>query len=157
MHFLQVDVALQDSEIPSTIMPGRDMLGFAEVSNPNIRTVTPEYLVADKVTLYLEEHGRPDADRVKDIVHAALVIEGCALDKDQLTQLLASRALHREVVDKLRQPVPAPPDRWNDRFQELIEQANSNMTMREAMKIIEDAINGIRDQAVIIATKPDAK
>lgn len=151
IHFLRVDIALQDTEIPSELLPGRDMLGFAEVSNPQIRTVIPEYLVADKVTLYLEEHGTPDADRVKDIVHAALVIQSCSLDKGRLTDLLADRAAHRDVVGKLSRTLPNPPDRWNDRFDELIEQANTNMTMREAMNIIRDTINQIRDKAVDIA------
>lgn len=153
IHFLQVDIALQDTEIPSKLLPGRDLLGFAEVSNPQIRTVTPEYLVADKVTLYLEEHGTADADRVKDIVHAALIIQSCSLEKVHLTKLLADRAVHREVVDKLRLPVPDPPDRWNDRFDELIEQANTNMTMREAINIIKEKINEIRIEAVTLAAK----
>ena len=73
------------------------------------------------------------------------------LEKVQLTKLLADRAVDREVVDKLRQPVPDPPDRWNDRFDELIEQANTNMTMCEAMKIIKEKINDIRNEAVVIA------
>jgi hypothetical protein len=68
MHFLQVDIALQDGELPTRLVHARDMLKFAEVANFRVRMVTPEFLFADKVTLYLEEHRKPDADRVKDIV-----------------------------------------------------------------------------------------
>ncbi len=147
MHFLQVDVALQDGKVPSQLLPGRNMLGFAQVDNPQIRTVTPEYLVADKITLYLEEHGKPDANRVKDIVHAALLIQKCSLSKDRLKELLVDRALHREVVDKLSEPLPNPPECWNDRFDELIEQANSNMSMGDAMETIRDTMNNVYDNA----------
>jgi hypothetical protein len=98
IHFMQVDVALQDGDVPSQIVQGRDMLRFAEVDNPLVRTVTPEYLVADKITLYLEEHGRPDANRVKDICHAVLLIQNCSLDNRTLAESFAERAAHREVV-----------------------------------------------------------
>lgn len=140
-YFLQLDIALQDGDVPSKMQPGRDLLNFAEVANPNVRTVTPEYLVADKVTLYLEEHGQPDANRVKDIVHAALLIERSPLDKDKLTHLLASRASHREVVHKLKDPIPDPPEHWKDRFDELMEPTNSNMTITEAMDVIRKTIH----------------
>ena len=47
--------------------------------------------------------------------------------------------------------MPDPPDRWNDRFDELIEQANTNVTMCEAMNIIKEKINEIRNEAIMIA------
>jgi hypothetical protein len=153
MHFMQVDIALQEGELPSQLVQGRDMLGFAGVTNPHVRTVTPEYLVADKVTLYLEEHGVPDANRVKDIVHAALVIEGCSLDTTRLTELLADRAVHREVVGKLKKGIPDPPTHWNDPFEELMEQAQSTMTMQQAIKKIRKAIDEVSAKAVVIAEK----
>lgn len=152
LHFMQIDIALQHGNVPSQLIDGRDMLNFAGVQNPKIRTVTPEYLVADKVTLYLEEHGQPDAGRVKDIVHAALLIQNCSLNKESLTELLAEHAHQREVVQKLNEPIPNPPEHWNDRFDELMEQANSNMSIREAMKTIRDCIDGVREHAYELAT-----
>jgi hypothetical protein len=151
MHFMQVDIALQNGMLPSRLVQARNMLEFAGVANPQVRTVTAEYLVADKVTLYLEEHGQPDADRVKDIVHAALVIENCPLDAGRLTELLADRAVHRDVVHKLGDPVPDPPERWNDRFDELMEQAQSSMSMHQGMERIRAATNVIRDKAKALA------
>jgi hypothetical protein len=157
MHFLQIDIALQDGELPSRLVRARDMLRFAGVANPQVRTVTPEYLVADKVTLYLEEHGQPDAERVKDIVHAALIIEQCSLNKNRLAELLADRAVHRNVVDKLKEPIPDPPDRWNDRFDELMEQAQSDMTMLEAMEIIRATTNKVRAKAQDLAKRKTSR
>lgn len=148
IHFLQVDISLQDGEVPSNLVDARDMLKFAGVDNPRVRIVTPEYLVADKVTLYLEEHGTPGADRVKDIVHAALVIEQCTLDREQLAVLIADRAVHREVVEKLNDEIPDPPEHWDDRFQELVEQAEAQMTMMDAMHLIRASLDSVRNQAL---------
>lgn len=148
MHVLQIDVALQHGDLPTAMVPGRDMLGFAGVANPQVRTVTAEFLFADKVTLYLEEHGRPNADRVKDIMHAALIAERSSFNRDALANLLADRAIHRDVLKKLAQPIPAPPKRWKEQFEELREQAQSAMTMQQAIKIIEDTVKHVRAKAV---------
>lgn len=148
LHQLEVDVALQVGELPSKIKPGRHMLAFAGVENPKIRTVTAEYLFADKVTLYLEEQGREDTERVKDIVHAALVAEKSKFDTNKLTQVLADRAVHRDVVDKLEEKIPDPPKQWKYQFEELREQAGSAMTLAEAMEIIENTISNVRKKAV---------
>ena len=96
------------------------------------------------MTLYLEEHGRPDADRVKDIVRAALIAESCTFSRDELARLLVDRAAHRDVLSKLARPIPAPPRHWQEQFEELSEQAQSSMTMQQAMKIIGDAVEQVR-------------
>lgn len=148
LHQLEVAVALQVGDLPSEIKPARNMLAFAGVENPEIRIVTPEYLFADKVTLYLEEHGSEDAERVKDIVHAALVAEKIKFDTEKLAQVMADRAVHREVVDKLEKKVPDPPKRWKEQFKELREQAGSAMTMSDAIEIIESTVSKVREKAV---------
>lgn len=157
LHVLQVDVALQDGELPTISMPGRHMLQFAGIENLEVRTVTAEYLFADKVTLYLEEHGKPDAERVKDIVHAALIASSRSLNLEELAKILANRALHREVVEKLAEKIPEPPKRWKDQFEELREQAESSMTMQDAIEIIERTVSRVRDAALKIARKTTGK
>lgn len=151
IHALLVDVALQNGPLPTITAPAKDMLNFADVENPEVRIVTPEYLFADKVTLYLEEHGRPDADRVKDIVHAALVAKTKNLNLDELADMMADRAIHREVVEKLKTKIPEAPDRWKDQFEELREEAQSSMTMKEAIVVIEDTVRKVREKAIEIA------
>lgn len=150
LHLLQVDIALQDRDVPTEMRPGRDMLGFAGIENPYIRTVTPEYLLADKVCLYLEEHGKPDADRVKDIVHAALLIECCSLNAEKVAQSFAASAVHRDVLDKLNRQVPPPPDYWEDRFNELVEEAKSDMSMQEAIDMIRKVVTYVRKRVLEI-------
>ncbi|HEY9778195.1 MAG TPA: nucleotidyl transferase AbiEii/AbiGii toxin family protein [Planktothrix sp.] len=157
MHFLQVDIALQDGALPTALVEGRDMLGFADVANPQVRTVTPEFLFADKTTLYLEEHGRPGANRVKDIVHAALIAENCNLSLDELTKVLADRATHRSVVGKLSAAIPDPPDDWNDRFEELIEQAQSRMTIQQAMRLIRETVDKVVCKAAALASEQSSE
>ncbi len=155
IHTLLVDVALQNGQMPTITTPAKDMLNFAGVVNPDVRIVTPEYLFADKVTLYLEEHGRKDADRVKDIVHAALVATTKNLNLDELAEMMADRAVHREVVEKLANKIPDAPVRWKDQFEELREEANSSMNMRDAIAIIEDTVKKVREKAIAIAKAKD--
>jgi hypothetical protein len=151
LTFIQVDIALQHGDVPSELTDGRDLLAFADVANPKVRIATPEYLLADKLTLYLEEHGKPDADRVKDIVHAALIIQNCSPNMEQLTECLAERAFHREVLDKLKLEFPDPPDHWQDRFEELIKQADAEMRIDEALAVIRETLKSVRTKAYNLA------
>lgn len=141
---LELDLALADKQIPARVMPGRNMLGFAGVKNPRIQIMCPEYLIADKTTLYLKERGNEHFDRVNDLAHAALLIERCNLNQEYLVQGLTAYATQRGVAGKLTEPIPAPPDWWNDKFEESMEQSKSDMTLREAIDLVGNTLKSVR-------------
>ena len=115
----------------------------------------PEYIIADKVTLFLKENGNQDFERPNDIAHAALLIENCNLDMDRLTEGLSQYAIQRDVVDKLIEQIPDAPDRWEDRFNESMEQSKSALTLPEAMNLIRDMVYLVRNRAFDLACKRD--
>jgi hypothetical protein len=86
-----------------------------------------------------------------------LLIQNCSLNRETLKELLAERAHHREVVEKLIEPMPTPPEHWHDRFDELMEQANSNMSIQQSMEIIGDCIEQVRERAYQLAIERDSK
>lgn len=86
------------------------MLDFAGVNNPEIQVMCPEYLIADKLTLYLKQQSDDfSADRLNDIAHSALIIEKCHLDQDRLAEGPAQSAIQRNVVNDLIERNPGSP------------------------------------------------
>ncbi len=114
-------------------------------------------MFADKVTLYLEEHGREDADRVKDVVHAALLAQKIKFNSEALVSILADRAIHREVIDELKEKLPDPPKRWKSQFEELCAQSRSALSMAEAMLILERTVEPVRTKAIALASEQPRK
>lgn len=43
-----LDVGVQDQQVPLVYVSGKDRLAFADVKNPRIATICPEYLIAEK-------------------------------------------------------------------------------------------------------------
>lgn len=150
-HLYEVDLAMQNKESPTRETPGHDLLGFAQVENPEIRALCPEYIIADKVTLYLKENGKEDFERVNDVAHVALIIENTDLDLDRLTEGLAQYAIQRDVVNELIERIPDAPERWEDKFQEAMEQSKSDLALAQAMDMIRDTVDLVRDRAFDVA------
>lgn len=146
-HLYEVDLAMQNKETPTREMPGHDLLGFAQVENPEIRALCPEYIIADKVTLYLKENGKEDFERVNDVAHVALIIENTDLDLDRLTEGLSQYAIQRDVVNELIERIPDAPERWEDKFQESMEQSKSDLSLAQAMDMVRDTVDMVRDRA----------
>lgn len=150
-HLYEVDLAMQNKETPTRETTGHDLLSFAGVENPEIHTMCPEYIIADKVTLYLKENGKEDFERSNDLAHAALLIQNTDLDLDRLTEGLAQYAIQRDVVNELIEYMPDAPDRWEDKFQEAMEQSKSDLSLAEAMDMIRDTVDLVRDRAFDVA------
>jgi hypothetical protein len=150
-HLYEVDLAMQNKENHTHETRGHDLLNFAEVENPHIHTLCPEYIIADKATLYLKENGNEDFERVNDIAHAALLIENINLDLERLTEGLAQYAIQRDVVDELLEKIPDAPDDWQDKFQDAMEQSKSDLTLSEAMDMIRGTIDLVRGRAYDVA------
>lgn len=150
---LELDLALSDKQIPTQIISGRNMLGFAQVENPRIQTMCPEYLIADKSTLYLKECSNENFDRVNDLAHTALLIKRCNLNQEQLVEGLAIYAIKRGVIEKLSSPIPDPPDWWNSQFEESMEQSDTDMTLTQAMDLVRDTLTSARDSVTRLCSE----
>ncbi len=77
---MQIDFGIKPDDTPVEKHHGRDVLSFAGVNNPAITTASREYLAADKISLVLEQ----GAERPRDLVHGALLLEEDKIDLDIL-------------------------------------------------------------------------
>jgi hypothetical protein len=105
-----IDAGVKDQSVPVERASGRDVLGFAEVENPIITTVSREYLAADKVTLFLEKgiYG----DRPRDIVHGALLLEEGKYNEAALSTWIEKLGERRGVTGLLAEPLEPPTKAW---------------------------------------------
>jgi len=143
----QVDVALQKGDIPTCEIQGKDLLSFAEIPNPTICVMAPEYLVADKVTLFMSRQGH-EHERPNDLAHAALLIQHCDLDKEKLAQGIAQYAISREVVDKLHDKIPNAPIEWRNGFEIAMKQAKSDLTLEKSLELISEVVEPVFNRAI---------
>lgn len=105
-----IDAGIKAKDIPTDRIKGRDVLGFADIPNPVITTVAREYLIADKITLFLESGF--EGKRPRDVVHAALLLAAGSYKRDLLVRWLDKFGAVRQIADKLRRPVAEPSTDW---------------------------------------------
>jgi Nucleotidyl transferase AbiEii toxin, Type IV TA system len=105
-----IDAGIKAQDIPIDRIKGRDVLGFADIPNPVITTVAREYLIADKITLFLETGF--EGKRPRDVVHAALLLTAGSYNCDLLVHWLEKFGAVRQVADKLHHPLTKPTADW---------------------------------------------
>lgn len=105
-----IDAGIKEPTLPVETVKGRDVLDFAGVANPLITTASREYLIADKITLFLEKGA--DGDRPRDIVHAAVLLDEGKYVDALLREWLIKFAERRGVTNKLNQPQEKATNEW---------------------------------------------
>jgi hypothetical protein len=105
-----IDAGVKQANLPTERASGRDVLAFAEVENPVITTLSREYLIADKVTLFLQKG--VEGDRPRDVVHAALLLENGKYNEDKLAEWLDRLGEQRGVAGYLGETLEPAPKSW---------------------------------------------
>lgn len=105
---MQIDFGIKPDDMPVEKHSGRDVLSFVGISNPAITTASREYLVADKISLVLEQ----SSERPRDLVHGALLLEEGKFDIDILAGWVEDLAKYRNVEAKLIAGLPDPLQDW---------------------------------------------
>lgn len=108
---------------------GRDVLGFADVQNPEITTLTREYKTADKVTLVLSQG--ESSERPRDIVHAALLLEDGRYDEHKLANWLEKFGDERDVLHQLSKPLIIPSSAWTTKIDTSCQRYNLSITAED--------------------------
>lgn len=95
-----IDAGVNSCSYPIQSVPGHDVLAFAGVKNPTISTLSREFIVGDKISLFC----KMGMDRPKDLIGAALLLE-VEIDDKAAADWLHMLAGERGVQDKIASPL----------------------------------------------------
>lgn len=135
-----IDAGIKEPSVPVQEGKGRDVLGFAEVENPVITTVSREWLAADKVTLLLEQG--IDGDRPRDVVHAALLLEEGQYNEGALASWLEKLGEKRGVAGLLMEPLEQPTKMWALKVNTICDRYGLQLTVESCYQ----RIGGVLDR-----------
>ncbi len=144
------DVGLENERyrIPTQNLPGRNLLRFAEVENPKIQVACKEYLIADKLCVFMKNNGNPDFDRLNDMAHAARLIQVGGLDEDRLVEGIAVYATFKNNIPHLlREPMAEPPKHWLKDFDSVAQFCNLNLDLTEAHQLVRQTVEPLFTRA----------
>jgi predicted nucleotidyltransferase component of viral defense system len=114
-EMVPVDIRTGDF-VPSRfdLLPGSDLLEFAEVAPVHIRVIPLEYHFAEKVHAYTRPRERGNA-RIRDLVDMYALVElgipGGSVTKEALREVF----WHRRA-NEIPKSLPIPPSDWRERF-----------------------------------------
>jgi predicted nucleotidyltransferase component of viral defense system len=110
---LLIDVGVgSESFPPPDELTAPDLLDFAEIEPPHIRTIRLEQHIAEKLHAYTRRHADDQpSSRAKDLIDIILMSELAAFDFDRLREavvrVFAARATHEPPAS-----LPVPPREW---------------------------------------------
>ena len=137
---IEIDVGLKPEHMPVEQHNGRDLLSFAEMENPIISTASREFLVADKLSLILEN----GADRPRDVVHAAVVLEN-EMDNAALFPLMEKQANSRGVESKLQGTIEPTPE-WLNAVQDICDANGLTITASKCFERLNGLLERFNDR-----------
>jgi Nucleotidyl transferase AbiEii toxin, Type IV TA system len=133
----RLDVGVGDAVVPPTeLIEGRDWLGFAGIAPLQLMAISKEQQFAEKLHAYTLP--RPDTpnSRVKDLVDMVLLIRMGTMDKAVLRRAIETTFELRRT-HAIPTNVPEPPAFWMPRFLAMAKECQTDVTLRDALKMIE--------------------
>jgi hypothetical protein len=115
-----LDVGLGDVVLePLEIISGRDWLGFADISPPQLTALSKEQQFAEKLHAYTLKRERLNS-RVRDLVDMVLLIDSGGLSAGTLKAIEGT--FGRRKTHSVPEMLPRPPENWRTPFMVLAEQ-----------------------------------
>lgn len=116
-----LDVGLGDIILePLEIISGRDWLGFAGISPPQLSALSKEQQFAEKLHAYTLKRERPNS-RVRDLVDMVLLIDSLGLSATGTLKAI-ERTFKRRKTHPVPETLSPPPESWRNPFTILAQQ-----------------------------------
>lgn len=120
---LLIDVGVgSESFPPADELTAPDLLDFAEIEPPHIRTIRLEQHIAEKLHAYTRRHADDQpSSRAKDLIDIILMSELAAFDFERLRDAIL-RVFEARATHELPASLPAPPREWARPYRALAEE-----------------------------------
>lgn len=102
---------------PLQKLQGRDWLGFAEIPTAEVRLISKEQQVAEKLHAYGLPRSTPNS-RVKDLVDLLLLVRSREARQDQLVEAVRM-TFDRRKTHAIPSALVPPPESWEGQFRGL--------------------------------------
>lgn len=138
-----LDVGLGDPVYDPEVVPGHDLLSFADIPPARMVMYSLEQQFSEKVHAYCQPRGERTNSRTRDLVDIVLIIQSGKLDEAG-----AGRAIVR-TFEKRGTPLPAippdPPGNWTERYKRLADEIDLKPNaVEEAFRAFEGYWKSIR-------------
>jgi len=137
-----LDVGIGDILIlPIQKIRGQDWLGFAEIPAAEMRLISKEQQVAEKLHAYTLPRSTPNS-RVKDLVDLLLLIRTGEVRQAQLAEAVRLTFGQRKT-HAIPPALVAPPETWESQFRTLANECGLVSGMKDSFREVESFLDQV--------------
>lgn len=138
-----IDIGVGDIKmLPTEQLVCKNLLSFAGIDCPLFPSIRREQQFAEKLHAYTSLRDGQVGSRVKDLIDMVLLIQNIEIDKMKLASALQP-TFEKRNTHPLPRELPKPPQEWTERFTELANECELELTLKDAVKLVSSYYLGL--------------